>query len=145
MENIKYVKRLTSVLNEGETSKSGKNDKDESKNFYAKFWVSSLEKEFGETKIDKLKKIKPLYGGGDYVFVGYEVKLDDKKFNKFILEGIAMNGMFMKAAIILFKGDTAIMHGSIDFDYNFNKTKLDDNIDDVIKAIKAKIKEQKIK
>lgn len=114
------------------------------KNFYSKFWITELEKEFGETKVDKVKKIKPLYGGGDYAFIGYEVELDDNIFSKFILEGIAMNGCFMRASIILYKGNVAIMHGALDIDYNFNG-KIDDSISKTIKSIKKKIADTKKK
>lgn len=133
----KHILGFDSLVNE-----SANDDK----NFYSKFWINALENEFGKTEVDKIKEIKPLYGGGNYVFIGYDVKLNDDKFDKFILEGIAKNGEFMSASVILYKGSDAIMHGALDIEYNAYKGgKIDNSIAKTIKAIKSKIAENKKK
>ena len=83
--------------------------------FYSKDIISLLADRFNATvTIDKEQNIKPLYGGGTFTQIGYLVVPNDThKYSKFILEGITNNGAFLTASVIIFMGETAMVHGSV--------------------------------
>ena len=117
------------------------NDFKLNESFYENFWIDVLKKEFNATvTVDKEKSVKPLYGGGNYTFIGYKVVLNEpsKNLTYFILEGLQINGVFVAPAIIMFKGELGMLHGSLKTTYSFNN-KLEDNITMVIEALKEKI------
>lgn len=101
---------------------------------YDDLWIPALRGAFDATvKVDKTKQVKPIYGGGSYDFIGYEVQPKDGA--RFILEGLQINGCFAVASVIVFKGGQAVLHAGIDFSFKF-KDSIDKNTVEVLKAVK---------
>lgn len=110
-----------------------------SENFYSHFWIEELSEKIGKCSVDKMKNITPLYGGGNYVFIGYKVEVTSHKIvSSIILEGIAINGVFVNPSIIIYQGDYALVHASLQVTYSV-KDKIEDNIKMVIEAAINKI------
>ena len=124
---MKHIKKF----NESATENGG--------DFYSKFWLHDLTREFGETSVDKFNSVKPLYGGGTLSQIGYKVLIDDETFSHFILEGTTSNGHFFQPSIILFdiNGD-GVSHGSLDVKHIDSKDlELHISIKETCKAIDA--------
>lgn len=126
---MKYLKLWENLNNEGD--------------FYSKFQIDALTKEYGSCEIDKYKSIKPLYDGGTYSQIGYLCNIEDEQLSKFIIEGITSNGKFIKSSIIIFdENDYAIVHGSVYIDdkkediHSDNISKMISAINDYIEKIK---------
>jgi hypothetical protein len=117
---------VKSVINEG---------------FYDSNWISALQKEFNaNVKVDLEKSIKPLYGGGSYTMIGYEVILKNPStsITGFILEGLQINGIFVNPAIIVLKNNIAELHGSLKNDIIYGETQ-ETNIKKILSLIKNKL------
>lgn len=110
-------------------------------NFYAKFWIEELSNAFNsEAEVDKSKGIRPLYGGGDYAFIGYKIPTPDiSKISYIIIEGIQINGVIVNPSIVIFdERGHGMVHGTLRTTYTFNKLH-NENIKDVIEAAKIYI------
>jgi hypothetical protein len=83
--------------------------------FYSNDTIALLAEKFNATvTVDKEQNVKPLYGGGTFTQIGYLVIPNDShKYSKFIFEGITNNGKFLTASVIIFVGETAMVHGSV--------------------------------
>jgi hypothetical protein len=113
-----------------------------SENFYAKFWITALSNAFNSiAEVDKSQKIKPLYGGGDYIFVGYKIPIPDiEKISYIIIEGVQINGVIVNPSIIVFdEQNMGMSHGALHTTYTFKKLH-NENIIEVIEAAKDYIK-----
>jgi len=73
-------------------------------NYHDTDWIPALESTFNASvKVDKEEKVKPPYGGGSFVFIGYEATLNKPQgeMSGFILEGLQFNGRFVTAGVII--------------------------------------------
>lgn len=111
--------------------------------FYSKFWIDALTKEYGSCEIHKFKSIKPLYGGGMFSQIGYICDIDDEIVSKFIIGGITDNGRFITSSIItLDENGDGLSHGVIYIDYKKEDIH-SDNIAKIISAINDYIEKMK--
>lgn len=115
------MKKISDIINEAEFAG------------YDNLWIEALLGE-GNVEVDKKKNLHPIYGGGNYVFVGYKVDSQLGPYSSYILEGIQCNGCFMNASIIGYMNEQAVTHGSLDITYSFRDT-LESNIASVKNAI----------
>lgn len=104
---------------------------------YDKDWIKQLKNVFdGATvTIDKSKEYKPLYGGGNYTYVGYKVQLSENNpfgdIEAFILEGLQINGVFINPSLIIQIDNSWKIHTALKIDIKYGES-VDKNIDNVL-------------
>lgn len=111
---------------------------------YDQDWIKALTNIGGrvaKVTVDKERKLKPLYGGGNYCFIGYLISFHrPMTAQKLILEGLQINGKFVDASVIIEIDGRWQVHSGLGIDFNIRED-FQTNVKKVKKAVEKKIAE----